>query len=154
MRRVVLLLFLLTPVVARGLRHGDRRLLAGVPKAINIPKACEQDSTCNHGNCRNGTCLCTPGYSTIHPDDLPCTTKGRSQLLVLLVGWFFNFLGAGAFILGWWWFGVAILVAMLFTICCGFYSGVKTDEGEEDEWRAQLSTCCTGVCCCSSACNF
>ena len=135
----LLVLILLTPALAR---------LAGVPRAVNVPKPCNASATCNHGNCRDFICLCDNGWSTQHAQDPPCTKHAKSQLLIVLICWFFGWIGAGAFLLGWWWYGTGILAALCGCMCCGGYAYVKSDEGE-DSCCVKTAACCGCVSCCT-----
>ena len=149
---VVLALALIAPV-------GGRRLLAGVPHAIDVPMPCNESHSCNHGNCRNSFCLCDNGWTTLEHDDEPCNTQGKSQLLVLIICWFFGWLGAGAFLLHWWSYGAGILASGCSMVCAGNYYMDKTkkqagdyesaNEDNEDNCAVPASGCCACLSCCT-----
>ena len=137
-----------------------RRLLSGVPRAIDVPVACNQSHSCNHGDCRSGFCLCENGWTTLEHDDEPCNTQGKSQLLVLIICWLFGWLGAGAFLLHWWWYGGGILVSGCSACFSGLYYMGKTEKNPGDYAAANEDkddNCCvpaSGCCACLSCCTW
>ena len=145
MRALLVVLFLLNLTVA----DSSRRLLAGVPKPIDIPIKCSNDTECNHGNCRNGICLCENGWTTLSEEQEPCTTQGKSQLVAILLCWCLGWLGAGAFFLHWWAYGGGIIASACSSCICGSYYSEKLEEGEDDEPAPLAAGCCACVSCCT-----
>ena len=53
-------------------------------------------------------CLCDDGWATVDASE-PCAYPRKSRLYIVLMQFFFGFLGVGAFLLGWTAWGAAVL---------------------------------------------
>ena len=112
------------------------------PTAIDYPVPCNASNVCGHGDCRNHTCLCDHGYSTVHVEE-PCAAYGRSQLTTALLSWFLGWAGGGAWYLGWYDFAIAIVALAI--LSAAWLSAVITSE--DDDEKGVPKTCCL-------MCNF
>ena len=72
-------------------------------------------------------CLCDDGWATVDASE-PCAYPRKSRLYIVLMQFFFGFLGVGAFLLGWTAWGVAVL-ALSVDLVWGFCGILSLGHG-------------------------
>ena len=117
------------------------RALAGFPDPVDVQAPCSADYECNRGVCRKGYCECMHGFVTLNASR-PCWENGNNYAEVMILTWVgLSAWGVQAFVLGWTWWGLAIVLLMVVALvlrCCALYA--KAQRRDDDNAELLLPT--------------
>ena len=92
-------------------------------------------------------CLCDAGWATIDVSQ-PCTYARKSKVYIVVMQFFFGYLGAGVFLLGWNGWGITVLVLSIVACCIHPWFKARLKEASTDVTRSECTLCCDLVVSC------
>lgn len=85
-------------------------------------------------------CLCDAGWATIDVSQ-PCTYARKNKVYIVVMQFFFGYLGAGVFLLGWNGWGITVLVLSIVACCIRPCFKAHNEEANNDITRSESTMC-------------